>query len=234
METFFYVLGGVLVLLALTASFLGMRSERFPSNAFLPIGILVVALVVAATAYGAVQLSQDEAQQREDEQNREAASKAETEATADTEATGEPDVGGSQAPGNRQQSDTNPAGGGQAELAKGDPKAGSQVFESQGCGSCHSLQAAGATGTIGPNLDTELADKDPKFIETSIVDPSAYVEKGFQDGIMPSDFGDVLSSTELADLVAFLSDSTSKGPSADAPSDGTAGDGGSSSGGSAG
>jgi mono/diheme cytochrome c family protein len=30
---------------------------------------------------------------------------------------------------------------------------GAQVFASSGCGSCHTLKAAGATGTIGPNLD---------------------------------------------------------------------------------
>jgi mono/diheme cytochrome c family protein len=231
METFFYVIGGVLVLLALGISFFGMRSERFPSDALLRVGILVVALVVAGTAYGAVKLSQDEAQHREDEQNREAASEVETIAKSDTEATGEPDVGGEQAPGNRQENDTEPAGGGgTADLASGDPKAGAQVFESQGCSSCHSLQAAGATGTIGPNLDAELADKDPEFIETSIVDPSAFVEKGFEDGIMPSDYEDVLTPDDLANLVAFLSDSTSKGPSADKPSDGKLG-GGDSSGG---
>jgi mono/diheme cytochrome c family protein len=212
METFFYVLGGVLVLLALGTSFLGMRSDRFPPSRFLPVGIAVVALVVAATAYGAVKLSQDEAQHREDEQNREAASEAEAEATADTESSGEPAVGGEQAPGNRQESDTKPAGGGgEANLASGDPKAGAQVFEAQGCGGCHSLQAAGSTGTIGPNLDTALAGKDPQFIETSIVDPSAEIADGFQDGIMPADFGDVLSPEDLANLVAYLSDSTSKG-----------------------
>jgi mono/diheme cytochrome c family protein len=31
--------------------------------------------------------------------------------------------------------------------------AGAQVFQSAGCGSCHTLKAAGATGAIGPNLD---------------------------------------------------------------------------------
>lgn len=31
--------------------------------------------------------------------------------------------------------------------------AGAQVFMSAGCGSCHTLKASGATGTIGPNLD---------------------------------------------------------------------------------
>jgi cytochrome c6 len=30
---------------------------------------------------------------------------------------------------------------------------GAQVFQSAGCQACHTLKAAGATGTIGPNLD---------------------------------------------------------------------------------
>src|SRR6476646_3430079 len=35
----------------------------------------------------------------------------------------------------------------------GDPAAGKAVFASAGCKSCHTLKAAGATGTVGPNLD---------------------------------------------------------------------------------
>jgi cytochrome c6 len=35
----------------------------------------------------------------------------------------------------------------------GDPKAGARVFRSAGCGSCHTLAAAGTHGTVGPNLD---------------------------------------------------------------------------------
>jgi len=35
----------------------------------------------------------------------------------------------------------------------GDPAAGKTVFESAGCTGCHTLKAAGATGTVGPNLD---------------------------------------------------------------------------------
>jgi cytochrome c oxidase subunit I len=31
--------------------------------------------------------------------------------------------------------------------------AGKQVFASAGCGGCHTLTAAGSTGTVGPNLD---------------------------------------------------------------------------------
>ena len=37
--------------------------------------------------------------------------------------------------------------------ATGDAAAGEAVFASAGCGGCHTLEAAGATGTVGPNLD---------------------------------------------------------------------------------
>ena len=45
---------------------------------------------------------------------------------------------------------TAPAGGG--GLA-GDAAAGKAVFTSAGCVGCHTLADAGATGTVGPNLD---------------------------------------------------------------------------------
>ena len=37
--------------------------------------------------------------------------------------------------------------------AAGDPVAGKAVFASAGCSGCHTLKAANATGTVGPNLD---------------------------------------------------------------------------------
>jgi mono/diheme cytochrome c family protein len=42
-------------------------------------------------------------------------------------------------------------GGDGAESSR--PLTGAQVFAEQGCGSCHVLAAAGATGTVGPSLD---------------------------------------------------------------------------------
>jgi mono/diheme cytochrome c family protein len=36
---------------------------------------------------------------------------------------------------------------------QGDATAGKAVFASAGCGGCHTLKAAGSTGTVGPNLD---------------------------------------------------------------------------------
>ena len=41
---------------------------------------------------------------------------------------------------------------------KGDPTAGAKIFQSAGCVGCHTLAAAHATGTVGPNLDQAKPD----------------------------------------------------------------------------
>jgi cytochrome c oxidase subunit 2 len=92
------------------------------------------------------------------------------------------------------------AGGG-ATAAQGE-----QIFTAQGCGSCHTLAAANASGTVGPDLG-KLENANAAFVRQSIVDPSAEVEKGFPDGVMPSDFGDKLSPEELDALVKYLLES---------------------------
>jgi mono/diheme cytochrome c family protein len=96
----------------------------------------------------------------------------------------------------------------------GDVEAGREVFVSTGCGSCHTLQAAGTTGTTGPNLDTELevgaeAAGVPlaEYVRTSIIDPDAWVMPQWSGGVMPANFDDQLSDEELDDLVAFIVDS---------------------------
>lgn len=92
--------------------------------------------------------------------------------------------------------------------AKGDPAAGKKVFNDSGCGSCHTFAPAGSTGMIGPNLGEVLKGKSADFINESIVDPGAEVASGYQPGIMPSDYGSKLTSTQIADLVAFLQQGT--------------------------
>ncbi len=39
-------------------------------------------------------------------------------------------------------------------------QAGAQVFDQAGCGTCHTLAAAGARGQVGPNLDELEPDLD--------------------------------------------------------------------------
>ena len=61
----------------------------------------------------------------------------------------------------------------------------------------------------GPNLDDVLKGKSAQFIHESVVDPDAEIASGFTAGVMPAVYGDQLSEQELADLVAFLVQSTS-------------------------
>jgi mono/diheme cytochrome c family protein len=91
---------------------------------------------------------------------------------------------------------------------EGDPQAGRQVYMEAGCASCHTFEPAGSTGEIGPNLDElpQLAERAnqgtlEEFTRTSLTNPDAYVEEGFQAGVMPAFSG---SQEQLADLVAFL------------------------------
>ncbi|HKI93056.1 MAG TPA: c-type cytochrome [Gaiellaceae bacterium] len=95
--------------------------------------------------------------------------------------------------------------------AAGDPAKGKAVFTSSACASCHTFAPAGSTGTIGPNLDTAPAADAKKagmaltaFLHQSIVDPNAYIPSGYAKGLMPANFGQQLSKTQLDDLVAFL------------------------------
>jgi len=83
--------------------------------------------------------------------------------------------------------------------AKGDAAAGKQVFETAGCKSCHTLKDAGATGTVGPNLDEA---KPPAAL---VVDR---VTNG--KGVMPS-FSGQLSTKQIADVAAYVSSVAGKG-----------------------
>ena len=81
--------------------------------------------------------------------------------------------------------------------AKGDPAAGKEVFLNvAGCGGCHTLNAAGSTGTVGPNLDEKKPDR------ALILDRVTHGK-----GVMPS-FSGSLSDKQIADVVEFVYQST--------------------------
>ena len=94
----------------------------------------------------------------------------------------------------------------------GDATAGKALFASNGCGSCHTLAVAGATGTIGPDLGKVVAGDATKdhmpiaaFIEQSITDPAAFTASGGPWATaMPTTFGSSLSPSQIADLVALI------------------------------
>src|SRR3954452_6577992 len=119
--------------------------------------------------------------------------------------TASPTGGGGEAGGTTTTA-TTPGGGGGGGGA--DVAAGKDAFNSNGCGACHTLAAAGTNGKVGPDLDklkSYAADaKKPveDFTHDSIVAPNDYVEEGFPKGVMP-DFSHLPKNTIDA-LVAFL------------------------------
>jgi mono/diheme cytochrome c family protein len=84
--------------------------------------------------------------------------------------------------------ETTTSTGGGANVAQG-----KQVFETAGCASCHTLQDAGASGTVGPNLDDAKPSQD-KVVER--------VTDG--KGVMPS-FKGQLTPQEIAAVAAYVS-----------------------------
>lgn len=84
--------------------------------------------------------------------------------------------------------DGGPSGAGPAGSADG-----RAIFESAGCGDCHALAAAGADGTVGPDLDETKPD-------------AALVRDVVTNGrgSMPA-FDDELTSEEIDRLAAFVS-----------------------------
>ncbi len=94
--------------------------------------------------------------------------------------------------------------------------AGLSIFNNSGCATCHTLSAASATGTVGPDLDKLVSyakqAKQPltPFVHDSIVDPDKYVQPGYPKGLMPSTFGQSLTQAQLDELVTFLVQSAQK------------------------
>jgi mono/diheme cytochrome c family protein len=97
--------------------------------------------------------------------------------------------------------ETTPAETTPAETNPGNPQpgadadvvAGKQVFESAGCVGCHTLADAGATGTVGPNLDEAKPPVD--LVVTRVTNGM---------GAMPP-FKGQLSDKQIQDVAAYVS-----------------------------
>ncbi|MFM7553426.1 MAG: c-type cytochrome [Actinomycetota bacterium] len=88
------------------------------------------------------------------------------------------------------------AGGETAAAAgEGDAAAGAGVWETAGCGGCHTLAAAGSAGNVGPNLD-ELK---PSYDQVLTI-----VTNG--RGAMPA-FSGQLSEDDIKNVAAYVSQS---------------------------
>lgn len=75
---------------------------------------------------------------------------------------------------------------------------GAAVYESAGCGNCHTLAAANSTGNVGPNLDDAQAD---------FASVRSQVENG--GGGMPA-FGGDLSEEEIDAVSRFVAENAGR------------------------
>jgi len=105
-------------------------------------------------------------------------------------------------------------------LPEGDADQGKALAEGGlGCVGCHILSNTGPAWEGGGGLDgvgvraetrfqqdnyTGAAESAQQYLVESIVQPSAFVVDGFDDGLMPQNYGDRLTAQDLADLVAYL------------------------------
>jgi mono/diheme cytochrome c family protein len=96
---------------------------------------------------------------------------------------------GSTNPAETTPAETTPAPSGEP----GDAAAGKTVFTSAGCVSCHTLSDAGASGSVGPNLD----DAKPEY--SLVVDRVTHGK-----GVMPS-FSGQLSETQIQNVAKYVS-----------------------------
>jgi cytochrome c2 len=99
---------------------------------------------------------------------------------------------------------------------------GAQVFSQNNCAGCHTMQAAGASGTTGPNLDDVIGTimqtkggkddlKTATGISQAITDPNKTIAPGYPPNVMPQTFGQSISPTDLKALVQFLQQCSGKG-----------------------
>jgi mono/diheme cytochrome c family protein len=127
------VLAGLLIAFAiLSAFYFPRRNPDFPGNR-LWLFILVSVVLFAGTMVGVVFFAAEEGEPHSEE-------------ATQTQGGEEPPTG------TEQTTPTAPS------APAGDAAAGEAVFASAGCVSCHTLEAAGSSGTVGPNLDEAKPD----------------------------------------------------------------------------
>ena len=191
------VLAGLLIAFALLSSFyFSRRDPDFPGNR-LGLFILVAAVLFVGTMAGVVYFAKEE--EHAEAAETQGGETSEEPAVTETEATGtetEETEAENTEPTETAETETAGETGGEVGNAEGDAAAGEEVYASAGCGGCHTLEAAGSSGNVGPNLD------EAKPSHELVVDR---VTNG--KGAMPS-FKGQLSEQQIQDVAAFVVEST--------------------------
>jgi mono/diheme cytochrome c family protein len=161
------------------------RRPDFPGNRVGLFTLLAVALVAAMLTSVEVFGAEDHAEEGD---------AAEAEGPAHAEA--DPGEGDTGEAGETETGETEGESGGEGGEPAGDVARGEEVFASEGCGNCHILEAAGTSGTVGPNLDEA---------SPSLEEAVEQVTNG--GGGMPA-FGGELSEEDIGAVAAYVVESS--------------------------
>ena len=192
------IVAGVFIVFALLSSFyFPRRDPNFPGNR-LGLFSLITVLLFIVTMAGVVVFAKEE----EEAHGAEATETQPAETGEEPAETGEEpaETGEEPAETGEEPAETGeePAETGEepAEEPAGDATAGEAVFASAGCGGCHTLEAAGSSGSIGPNLDESQPD-------------AALVVERVTNGMgaMPA-FEGQLDEQQIQDVAAYVVAST--------------------------
>ncbi len=98
--------------------------------------------------------------------------------------------------------------GAEAQTLVGDPVAGLALYNGLGCQACHSLDGMQLVGPTFQELGQRAAERRDgytaeAYLAESILRPCDFVVEGFVC-VMPQNYGDRLTSQDLADLMAFI------------------------------
>jgi mono/diheme cytochrome c family protein len=177
------VMGGIFIAFALVSAFvLPRRNPNFPNQNvgwYVFVSFLLFLAMIGSILVFGVEEEEGEAAGGESHPAETAPQPGTTGAQTETE-------------GATTGADTETNGGAPA----GDAAAGKAVFATAGCGSCHTLEAAGSTGNVGPNLDQ--AKPDQELIRDRVTNGA---------GPMPS-FKGQLSDKQIDDVIAYVYSST--------------------------
>jgi len=180
------------ILFSLTVAMVIPRSRPgFPGrhlNAFLAAcALFFVAMLLAVAVFGR------EAEESEAQSESTPAEPVQTQ-TGVTETTGtETTATGTAETETETETGSETTGGGTADLA-----AGKAAWDKGACGGCHTLAAAGGSGSVGPNLDTLKPDE--ATVEKQVINGG---------GAMPP-FKGVLSDEQIKAVAAYVAQTAGK------------------------
>ncbi len=80
--------------------------------------------------------------------------------------------------------------------------AGEDLATNLGCAACHSSNGVDGTGPTWKGLSETV---DAEYIRVAIINPNDVIAEGYLPDVMPANYGDSLSESDLDALVAYIS-----------------------------